>query len=362
MIALLACIGAPEDTADSGPVEDSVPIEDTGDTGDTGVVDTCEPEPSKGELWGVASAWNGEGPGLDGSVADLGVRAGAVVWRLDLDTMHGEIVRLFDPVVDDIWYLGTLALHPTQNRAYVSGYHYGPHASYDSDDWLDGVDVIIELDTDTYQVLQVWDMDPDPYSFTGYATDFVDGQAGLYSPGDLQFLGTQLVAVEGGTVEHSDLVHLDPSTQTLTELGPVVADGVWVAELEEQSDGRVYAMCEPQPAPNLAPDGTELPFLPEPVRFAELDPALVNTCENVRFTFALDRVHGLATTDEDQLYAARTTSTYWYDLVDPEVADLQLYQVDTAGGMTAVHDFTALFSTVPAPLNGLGGMDWRPRP
>ncbi len=348
MLLMLACVGAPEHP-DTGTAEDT--------SFDT--ADPCPPEPSLGELWGVASAWNGQGPGLDGSVAPLGTRAGAVVWRLDLDTMHAEVVRFFAPVLDEIWYLGTLTLHPTQPRAFISGYHYGPHSAYDSDDWLDGVDVLIELDTDTYQVVQVWDMDPDPYSFTGYATDFVDGQNGLFSPGDLQFIGGQLVAVEGGTVEHTDLIHLDPDTQTLTQLGPLVADGIWVAELEEQPDGRIYAMCEPAPAPNLATDGTELPFATQPVKYAELDPTLVNTCENVQFTFALDRIHGLATDEDGQLYAVRASSTYWYDQVDPQPVDLQLYSVDGTGGMTPVFDFTNLFATVPAPLNGLGGMDWR---
>ncbi|MCP4808678.1 MAG: hypothetical protein GY884_25335 [Proteobacteria bacterium] len=322
----------------------------------------CCDEDSLGELWGVATAWNGEVLALDGTLAAAGQRPGGVVWRLDLDTQQAHVVQVFDPSDDEIFYLGTLALHPTEPIAYVSAYHYPSSVTaYDSDQWLDGVDTLIAIDTDTYAVLDTWDLDPDPYSFTGLSSDYVDGQTGLYSPGDLFFVDGELYTFEGGTVEHSDLVHIDlsGSTPVLTELGPTFDDGFWGAETVTDSAGDHFTICDDVPDPNYDGNGTEIAFLSTPSPFAPYDPAAVNSCENPLFTFELDRVHGLAMSGDDTLYAGRTSRGYWYDQAAVQATDLQIYTVDDNGLMDPLVDLSGLFGSQTAPIDGIGGMDWR---
>jgi hypothetical protein len=325
----------------------------------------CEAEPeSLGEIWGVASAWNGDILALEGPLASLGERPGGVIWRLDLDTMQPHIVRVFDPDDSDIWYLGTLALHPSEPIVYVTAYSYASLGTYDSDAWLDGGDTLIAVDTITYDVLETWDLDPDPYSFTGLGTDFVDGQDGLYSPADLVFFGDDLYAIEGMTVEHPDLVALDPVTGSVgvTELGPTFADGLWGGGVETDSAGVHHAVCSETPPVNLDADGYEIAYVPEALPWIEYDPAAVNDCDDPLFTFELDRVHGLATGDDDTLYAGRTSRGHWYDEAAEQDTDLTLYTVGDDGTMTPFYDLTNLMATVWAPIDGIGGMDWRPKP
>ncbi len=322
-----------------------------------------EPE-SLGEIWGVATANNGNYDGLAGDHAAYGLRPGGAVWRLNLDTMQPEIVRTFDPVVDEIWYLGGLALHPTEPIVYITGFHYEGGLGYSESDWLDGWDTLIAIDTDSYQTIGQWDLEPDFYSFTGFASDFVDGQDGFFSPGGLQFIDGELYAVEGMTVHHSDLIHIDMTSGSpvLTNASVAYAENYWGGGVTTDAAGVHYATCNLVPVSNVDGDGNELAWVPEPASWIEYDMAGENTCDDPLFTFELDRVHGVTLDGSDTRYAARSTRTYWYDEADaPDFAevDLNLYTVEDSGAMVPFFDLTNILGTAAAPIDGIANIGWR---
>lgn len=329
--------------------------------------DCCPEEPpaSLGEIWGVASANNGDYSGLEGPHAPYGSRPGGVIWRLNLDTQQPEIVRSFDPVLDDIWYLGGLALHPTEPIVYVTAFKYEATGAYVANEWLDGWDTLLAIDTDTYQILGEWDMAPEPYSFTGLASDFVDGQDDLYSPGGIQFIDGELYAVEGMTVHHSDLIHIDMSSGTpdLTDgTQPAYAIDHWGGGVQTNNAGQRFATCNEVPAENLDINGNEIAWVPENAMLIAFDMAAENDCSDPILTFELDRVHGITLDGNDTLYAARSTRTHWYDEADaPNFvdADLQLYTVADDGSMSPYFDLGPILDTAGAPIDGIANIDWR---
>jgi hypothetical protein len=326
-----------------------------------------DPTPSMGEIWGTASAHMGDTQGFADNIwplADAGLRPGGVVWRLDLDTMQTEIVVEFDPADSDIWYLGGLALHPSEPIAYVTALKYDASGGYDNDDWLEGYDTLIALDTDTYEVIDTWDLEPDPFSFTGYAQDFVDGSDGLYSPGGIQFIDGELYAIEGMTVHNPDLVHFDMSggQPELTEDVPAFAQDHWGGGVVTDNAGQHYAACSQTPEELVDQYGDELAYMPEPYQWIEFDMDGDNTCDDALFTFELDRVHGITLGGNDARYAVRSTLTYWYEEAlgqDVGDADLNVYKVHDDGSMHPVVDLAQVMSTAVAPIDGLGNIDWR---
>ena len=324
-------------------------------------------EVSLGEIWGTASAHMGNVQGFNNanqSLAALGDRPGGLVWRLDLDTMQTEIVVEFDPATSDIWYLGGLALHPTQPLAYITAFTYDASGGYVQNDWLDGYDTLIELNTDTHQVTNTWHLAPDPFTFTGYAQDFVDGDGdqGLYSPGGLQFIDGELYAIEGMTVENPDLVHFDlsQSPPLLTQDNPAFAEDHWGGGVVTDGTGQLFAACAQLPQAQVDPNGNPAPYIPEPFQWIEYDFGGNNDCDDALFTFELDRVHGVTLDGDDTLFAVRSTRTYWYEQAFGQGApDLNVYTVDTDGSMQAVVDLTSVMSAADAPIDGLGNIDWR---
>jgi len=332
----------------------------------------CEPEESTvelGELWGVANAWNGDiGDLFLEEYADLGDRPGSAIWRLDLDTGVAQVIRVFDPLDgENIWYLGTLALDPDQPLAYVSGYRYhdDPSSSgYEEEEWLDGADTLLVIETvPPYDLVAAYDLAPEAFSFTGLASDFVDGQDGYYSPGGLAWVNGGLHAVEGMTVEHADLIHLDLTSSGVTSTAlptALFADTYWGGGLETADSGQVYGVCQEQPEPNGTPGLDELAYVPEPHRWIEIDLDAPNDCDDPLFTFELDRVHGVALGGDDTLYAGRSARNHWYDEAALQTTDLQLYTVHDDGTMHPFTDLAPLFSTLAAPIDGIGGMDWAP--
>lgn len=320
-----------------------------------------EQAPSRGELWGTATSHNASIQGSSGGpLADQPLRPGSAVWRMDLDTGQTDVVHLFDPVLTGIWWLGGLVLHPTEPIVYVTGFRYDNSNGYDAADWLDGWDTLIAIDTQTYQVLGEWDMAPEPYSFTGLASDFVDGADGLYSPGGLQIIEGEIYAIEGMTVEHPDLVHIDVSgpTPVLTQIGAAYQVGYWGGGMVTYSDGSVAATCSPTPTPNLV-NGVEQAWIPEPAMWSPFEFGVENTCAHPTFTFGMDRVHGVALGGQDELYAVRSARGHWYDQAELQATDLHVYRVYEDGQMVPMADLSAVLSTVPAPIDGLGNLDWR---
>lgn len=331
-------------------------------------------EPPRGELWGTASANMGEWDSIwleNVDLAPLGQRPGGLVWRMDLDTEQVQIVRWFDPELDHIWMVGGLALHPTEPIVYVTAFSYDPNNPSEDfdphyeDEYLDGWDTLIAIDTNTYQVLDQWDMNPDAYSFTGLASDFVDGSTGLYSPGGLNFVDGTLFSVEGMTVKQPNLVELDLSTSPPNPIQHAPAFDIdhWGGGLMTDSAGDLWAVCAEVPEENEDPvTGDEIAYIPEPWLWIPFELYQTHDCSEAVFEFELDRVHGIAFGHEDTLYAVRSTRTYWYEeaLGGPQAADLQLYTVDDTGAMTPIFDLAPVMASAPMPIDGLGNIDWRP--
>ena len=323
-----------------------------------------ESGPLTGEIWGVASAHT-----ADNSLAPLassGSRPGGLVWRLDLTTLETEIVIEFDPADSNIWYLGGLALHPSEPIAYITAFQYDTSlVPFVADEWYDGWDTLIALDTNTYQVLEIWDLEPDPYSFTGLAQDFVDGANGLYSPAGIQFIDGELYAIEGMTVHHPDLVHFDMSGSepALTDVNSAFAPDYWGGGVVTDSAGERFATCAMIPEELVDGNGDPIAWMPEPYEWIEYDMNGDNDCDDSLFTFELDRIHGVTLDADDNLFAVRSTKTYWYEqALGPQDADLNVYTVDSDGSMFPLVDLAAVMATADSPIDGLLNIDWKAYP
>lgn len=330
-----------------------------------------EESTSRGEIWGVASAnmgaWDYWGMRWH---EPYGERPGSAIWRLDLDTMQPEIVRVFDPELHDIWYLGGLALHPTEPLVYVTALSYDLTGDFEVNaeetDWLEGYDTLLAINTDTYAIEGQWDLDPQFYYFTGLASDFEPGQGGTYSPGGLQFIDGELYAVEGMTVHNSDLIWIDMSSgePELSNVSIAYDWEFWGGGIQTDNNGVRYATCNPVPESNYDPDDptVEISWIPEPAMWIEFDLNNPNDCDDPLFTFEQDRIHGVTLDGADTLHAARSAVTYWYLEADgdlPQPVDLQLYEVADDGSMTPYFDMATILGTVAAPIDGIANIDWR---
>ena len=318
---------------------------------------------SLGESWGTASAHTAD-VSLD-PLKPLGVRPGGLVWRLDLDTMQTEIIVEFDPAgPDNIWYLGGLALHPSEPIAYVTAFSYGPtFIPYVEAEWLDGYDTLIAIDTNTHQVIDTWPLEVDDYSFTGFAQDFVDGDDGMFSPAGLQFIDGELYGIEGMTVQHPNLVHYDMSggQPELTDVNSAFAPDYWGGGVVTDNSGQRFAVCSELPEELVDQSGEEVAWMPEPYEWIEYDMNGDNTCDDALFTLELDRVGGITLGGNDTRYAVRSTKTHWTEEAfgQEQIADLNVYKIHDDGSMHPVVDIAAAMSLAVAPIDGLGNIDWR---
>jgi hypothetical protein len=318
---------------------------------------------SLGEIWGTASAHTADNS-LN-PLAPLGSRPGGLVWRLDLDTMQTEIIVEFDPAgPDNIWYLGGLALHPSEPIAYVTAFSYGPtFIPYVEAEWLDGYDTLIAIDTNTHQVIDTWPLDVDAYSFTGFAQDFVDGDDGMYSPAGIQFIDGELYGIEGMTVHHPTLVHYDMSggEPELVDVNSAFAPGYWGGGVVTDNSGQRFAVCSETPEELVDQANNPVAWMPEPYEWIEYDMNGDNTCDNALFTLELDSVGGVTLGGNDTRYAVRSTKTYWTEQAfgQEQIADLNVYKIHDDGSMHPVVDIAAAMSLAVAPIDGLGNIDWR---
>ena len=317
---------------------------------------------SLGEIWGTASAHTANNS-LD-PLLPLGSRPGGLVWRLDLGTMQTEIIVEFDPADSNIWYLGGLALHPSEPIAYVTAFSYDvSFVPFVETEWLDGYDTLIAIDTNTHQVIDTWTLDVDPYTFTGFAQDFVDGDDGMYSPAGLDFIDGELYGIEGMTVQHPNLVHYDMSggQPVLSDVNSAFAPGYWGGGVVTDTSGQRFAVCSETPEELVDQNGDPVAWMPEPYQWIEYDMNGDNTCDDALFTLELDRVGGITLGGNDTRYAVRSTKTYWTEEAygQEQIADLNVYKIHDDGSMHPVVDIAAAMSLADAPIDGLGNIDWR---